>query len=191
MLSKCLQTMCQSVSHWVVDAAYPAPRELLVYPGVPGTMERAIVEAVLAHVHHDALVQCALGGKHPSLSIDGDTPVTGCFATCRYLGKLWRLYPLNPKHALIVDGLLDCLSPFLAPTDTREPEELQDMLEELCCGDNVPWLEGLGGPTMADACWRGALAWLIDQKLQHPVDGATHPRLARWWAAWDEKSKHA
>jgi hypothetical protein len=184
-----------------MDLSHPMPHSLVLYRGKEGTLARAIVDSVLASTHLASLEVRDVDHTHPMLLIDDTFCVQGCLAVCRYFGRRWRLYPLHPEHALLVDGLLDRLAEHLAltPLDAPPPpatiagyladffantksstvgKMVPDVLESLF-DDEETWLEGFARPTLADVCWKGAVGWMVDQNIV-AIDASTHPRLARW-----------
>lgn len=183
--------MWSLLKHWILDRAHPLPTEVRVYPGVPGTLEYAVTRAVLARAPVVGLELREKGAEaEPTVWPDGEDgeEVTGFLAVARYLGRLWRLYPTDPRNALPVDASLDLLASFAHEAASASPALLQDAvaacahsLEERL-GDG-PWLEGMGACSLADACWVGVFAWARAADAWDDDCFEQTPRLRVWWRA--------
>lgn len=183
-----LQRLCLYLKHRILDCAHPLPRRIEVFPGPPGTIERAIVEAVMARVGIVELRAWHKGDERPTVWVDdSEVGVSGCFAVCRYLGRLWRFHPTTPESALMVDGSLELLAQFLQPLGKVDvanhvcafATELELRLE--AHDGDAPWLEGFEKETVADVCWHAAFTYIF---RDHHVD-LDHPRLMEWFDAME------
>ena len=188
-----LHHLCGSVKHWVLDTAHPTPLKLRVFAGTPGSVDRLILCEVLSHVDIPGLEQCCDDDDMRTPTVwteSGACGVTGTMAVCRYIARLWRLYPVNPENALAVDGILEKLQSFcrdLTALEEEEEEEIESIIEahldilecHLCNlvqdridGDDetlpsIPWMSGLDGLTVADIAWAGCLDWVEHTLGQH------------------------
>lgn len=185
--------LCRRAKHYVLDHAHPLPASVRVFAGPPGSLERCIVRGVLGVVDVPGLVECgAAAASLPTLWIaEDDVGVHGCLAICRYLGRLWRLYPTDPVAALGVDSALEQLSGLLTSLPLTSPAvvlaqhltELEARFERYEEKDQrTPWLEGMDQPSLADVCWAAALRWVLYATERDGLPD-THPRVRRWWEA--------
>ena len=129
---------------------------------------------------------------HLSVQLFGDDiEVTGCLSVARYMGRLYRIYPLDPQNALLVDSILERLvqfqTPFMyydkpqplgldcvpdtyvdwlrtvhVPRALKEFEDLQQAHGVSCESDRV-WLAGMDSTSLADLCWAAAFNWSAKQ----------------------------
>ena len=54
-----------------------------------------------------------------SVRVDGEAAVTGPCAIVRFLGRLWRSYPVTRANALLVDSALERLHDFLSLSESK------------------------------------------------------------------------
>ena len=197
-----LQRFCISIKHWILDCAHPFPKRIEVYAGSTGSVERAVLKAVVKSVdipqlrivyHHDS-DEC-----RPIVWVgDADMGVAGCTAVCRYLGRLWHLYPVHTENALCMDGSLDLLTSFMFPMTSEEfvlkradaqqylrkfANELEYRMAEKDSSD--AWLEGFSSKCVVDISWYAAFSWALQK---YNVDSdlfQTHkyPFFATWMEA--------
>lgn len=118
-LTSLLTSFCLYVKHWVLDHAHPFPSTgLTVYPGVKGSLQAAITLGVTSAVAIPGMVVSSDppddADERTCMWIDGERHF-GYVAVCRYLGRLWRIHPVAPDSALVVDSLLDLMSTFNRP----------------------------------------------------------------------------
>ena len=183
MLRALLRSFCARYKHWVLLQAHGQPTHLEVFAGKPGSLVRRIVSAVLrdARIHPDRLTYYpdANDLEEPRMWLDHDDPavtrngIRGWTAVCRYVGHLSRSYPVHPVHAAYIDSSLhdldglvryvasceaDGFDAFLCTGWRASVEALEARLDDNE-GDEV-WLEHMGSPSLADACWFAALEWL-------------------------------
>jgi hypothetical protein len=201
--------MLNALKHWVLDLAHPLPRTLDVFAGWPGSVERAVVLRVASVVGDGITLRWQTTGEgfdedlllqHPVVwphadAHEGGVGHTGMLAVCRYLGRLWRLYPTDPANALAIDSALDLLQRFcgaarhadeaLLPVLRAFLRALEDRME---LHDSV-WLEAMGCASLADLCWAAAYEWACVKTRSSPLEAAGEdetvefPRLAAWWRA--------
>lgn len=124
------------------------------------------------------------------------TEVTGAFAICRYLARLWRLNPTTPESALIVDSALEHLSSFTnSLMDDSDPSnvsaKLRSFLEitndEFC--DDSLYIGGMHSLSLCDIMYRASIEHaltLLDMSFEEvfPEDddnGLVHS----WWSRED------
>lgn len=192
LVYRMLQMLAHAVRHYVLELAHPTPTYLQIYPGVPNSLHRRLVIDVVdaCSIAEVELVETPERTR-PTLWIDGDAPVEGCMAVCRYLGRLMRLLPVNPVSCARVDASLELLQSFVhAVTSSEEGggEErasrvavfaslLEDSFESHA---STKHMDGFNADTLADVCW--AAAW------KHVVDGSDvpsveeYPNLRSWMA---------
>jgi hypothetical protein len=122
----------------------------------------------------------------PSVRVDEGDEVEGLFPVCRYLGRLWRTHPVDPFHALLVDGSLDRLARAMHVSELAEPSDLPKVvarvareLERRLARHDDLWMEGMDEPSLADACWKGYFTWARTQDAWKTLP----PRVAAWWHA--------
>jgi hypothetical protein len=207
--------MWSRLKHVVLDLAHPLPESVEVYAGRPGTLSYAITRSVLSRMSFDAMRERAKllergrgnveGGEEnasgesgeeeeederlldrPSVRVDEGDEVEGLFPVCRYLGRLWRTHPVDPYHALLVDGSLDRLARAMHASEAveaadlpkvvaRVARELEARLEQ--CDER--WMEGMNEASLADACWKGYFTWARAQDAWKTLP----PHVAAWWHA--------
>lgn len=187
--------LSRRVKHTVLDYAHPMPETMYVYAGAPGSLERSIVRGVLAVAPIPGLVESGPGeGENervPMVWVGEDgVGMPGCLAACRYLGRLWRLYPTEPTAALCVDTALDQLSDVLEmdEQDSDDVKEvfkvhLQLLQDRLGRYPNAQHLEELDAPSLADVCWVAALRWILYKLDKTELLDADQefPNVAAWW----------
>lgn len=187
------------MKHWVLDIVHPMPPAIDIFPGATGTVKQAIVRRVLAEVDIPGLRMCAHGDTEdefePAAWPNGDASEevvghTGCLAVCRYVGRLWRLYPVHPVNAMIVDSSLERLSRLLVDLEEYDGDTellrlrvgvcmqiLEDHMEE-----DAEWLENMNTSSLADVCWAGAFSWVSNRMELFPEDTRDQfPKLEEWW----------
>ena len=57
-------------------------------------------------------------GDTPYIALGDEEPIHGCMTVCRYLGREWRLLPINPVGAALVDEALELLQQLCDPWRT-------------------------------------------------------------------------
>ena len=96
------------------------------------------------------------------------TDVTGAFAICRYLARLWRLNPTTPESALIVDSALEHLSSFTnSLMNDSDPSNvsaklrsfLETMNDEFC--DDSLYIGGMHSLSLCDIMYRAAIEYAL------------------------------
>lgn len=188
------QRLCAFLKHHILDGAHPLPERVEIFPGPPGSVERAIVQAVMAHVNIGTECAPSKGEERPTIWLDGDElGVHGCFAICRYLGRLWRLHPTTPQSTLAVDGMLELLAAFVKDVPASDADvashvcafltELELRLE--AHDGDAAWLESFESRTVADVCWHAALVHVM-KRHQVVVTDETHPRVVEWLDAMED-----
>ena len=155
--------------HVVLDLAHPLPEHIEVSVGPSGSLQQYMVVYVVA----------AVDGIHGRVqTVEGDTvtlrddygSATGTLAVCRYLGRLWRLYPVDPHNALCADEWLEMLGQRI---DASALSCLEESLE------GRTFLGGFVALSIADVCWHAALCWKYGRGWEG--DDETFPNLSRWF----------
>lgn len=187
---------------WVLNVLFPLPQEIHVYMGSPDTVEHSVVHRVMQHVMHlpgmeahEEAPASASSLHAPAVWTGASTGVaTGCLTVCRYLGRLWKLYPATPESALHVDASLELLkrlmmalmeeggvSQMIAHT-RRALHVLEARLDE-----EALWLESMDQCSLADVCWAGALEWVREMSGTDVLreEAAHFPLLNVWWDEMD------
>ena len=186
-----LSWLAHSLRHPVLEQAHPLPDVLEVALGPEGSLERCIVVYVVAEVDGiDGRVRIVHDA--PVALRDDDGEVCGTIAVCRYLGRLWRLYPINPRGALAVDGMLELLASFCLPYRILAPDAPSyeherahlDTLEARLAASDTPWMESFDAPTIADVCWHAAMHWLRGRDAAEE-----RPHLGRWLKAMNARER--
>ena len=130
---------------------------------------------------------------------DRETEVTGAFAICRYLARLWRLNPTTPESALIVDSVLEHLSSFTNslmddPDPSNVSAKLKTFLEvtndEFC--DDTLYIGGMHSLSLCDILYRAGIEYaltLLDKSFGDifPEDD-DNGLLHSWWSREDSDS---
>lgn len=170
------------LKHWLLDLLHPLPARTVVCLGAPGSLESAIVREVIKRTHVPGLEEVSGSKVHVVVDEDSD-PVEGWGPVCRYLGRLGRTYPTTPASALVVDGALDTLAQMAAALEHGGPPKdvvstFVEMLEEGGFEEGEVWLMGMDAPSVADACWKGALRWAQTAELW---DAAGDGNVREWW----------
>lgn len=189
LLSHAFAALLAHVKHYVLDAAHPLPRRVLVTAPPVDTLEGLVMEEVCSNVPLDGLVlEHDPDATTSSVRVDGEAAVTGPCAIVRFLGRLWRSYPVTPANALLVDSALERLHDFLSLSesegDALAAQTLRHVgrLEHECFEDGAPYLHGFGRPTIADVAWCGAIRWVVENDVCDFGDG-DYPCMAEWWSA--------
>jgi len=190
-LYKFLQYVSHSIRHTILEYAHPTPKSIRIYAGDEGSLHRSIVtELVDSCVFQQlTLVECPERSR-PTLWIDDDVPVSGCMTVCRYLGRQWRLLPVNPTTCATVDSSLELLQSFMYPfvADTFGDDKLQmcdhlavfaTILDETFFHGETNHLNGFDGDTLADICWSAAWKHVMDMEgVVLPMND--YPNLREW-----------
>lgn len=183
-----LMRFCLYIKHRILEYAHPMPQTVRVFAGPAGSVERAVIEAVMDFSFATPREGCP-GEDRPTLWVDDEwTGVYGWMPICRYLGLLWRAYPTTPLSALYVDGALDLLARFLQsdvpPADRfcAFVTQLELRLEKRDSDD--PWLEGFDSKTIADMCWHAALTHHMEEHTLE-IDEEQHPLVFEWMCAME------
>lgn len=197
-MSGLLHRVCADTKHWVLDVAHPLPTEIRVFAGAPGSIEEAVLSRLIQTCRLDHLARVPVNVSSMACAGEPDIHVThastetvavGFLAICRYLGRLWRLYPVHPEHALLVDSNLEILSsytkPLRVPMDgsvlsqhTRSAlTKLDGRLSE---NTGEVWLGDLNAPSVADHCWFAALQW-IGMRIDVSAMMQDFPDAGAWW----------
>ena len=109
---------------------------------------------------------------------------------CRYLGRQWRLLPVNPATCATVDSSLELLQSFMYPfvADTFDEDKLQmcdhiavfaTILEDSFVYGETNHLNGFEADTLADICWSAAWKHVMEmEKFTLPM--TEYPNLREW-----------
>lgn len=128
-----------------------------------------------------------------------ETEVTGAFAICRYLARLWRLNPTTPESALIVDSALEHLSSFTNslmddPDPSNVSAKLKSFLEvtnDEFCEDSL-YIGGMHSLSLCDimyrACIEHALTLLDKSFGDFFPENDDNELLHSWWSREDPDS---
>lgn len=191
LVYKVLQYISHSIRHTILEYAHPAPKSIRIYAGEKGSIHRSIVTELVDVCAFDqlTLVDCPERSR-PALWIDDDVPVFGCMTVCRYLGRQWRLLPVNPATCATVDSSLELLQSFMHPlvADTFEEDKLRmcdhiavfaSILEDSFLYGETNHLNGFEADTLADICWSAVWKHVMD------MEGVTlpmtdYPNLREW-----------
>jgi len=191
LVYKFLKYISHSIRHTVLEYAHPAPKSILIYAGDEGSLHRSIVTELIHLCSFEQLTLVDTPERsRPALWIDNDIPVSGCMTVCRYLGRQWRLLPINPVTCATVDSSLELLQSFMYPfvADTFGEDKLQ-MCDHIAVfatilEDSFPYCEtnhlnGFEADTLADVCWSAAWKHVMD------IEGFTlpmtdYPNLREW-----------
>lgn len=157
------------LKHAVLDCMHAPPGRVEVCLGKPGSLENSILARVVEYVIMPIKIQT---GEECTVRVDDDIAITGCLSACRYIGRLFRIYPTDPCHAIGIDANLDLLCTVVAAKGGRARSlALEAALDVL---ERVPY--EYDSITVSDLCWAGAIEWFGDSTL------FAHPRMQRWWA---------
>lgn len=205
-LRSLVQRLCIAVKHVVLDYAHPHPFSITIFPGGEATVDAALVNATLACTDLKNVVVLSAPPEERSgetcafIRLKDEqnlkTDVTGAFAICRYLARLWRLNPTTPRSALIVDSALEHLSSFTnSLMDDPEPSnvsaKLRSFLEitndELC--DDSLYIGGMHSISLCDIMYRASIEHaltLLDKSFEEvfPEDD-DNGLIHTWWGRED------
>ena len=190
LFTRFVQYISHALRHTILEYAHPIPRAVRVYPGETGSLYRSIVM--------DLVNVCALPQlevvetperSRPTLWIDNETPVAGCITVCRYIGRHWRLLPVNPTTCATVDSSLELLQsfmyPFVAETFTESIQMCDhvavfaSLLEDSFAVGETQHLNGFEADTLADVCWAAAWKHVMDMEGV-TLDSEEYPNLYAW-----------
>ena len=186
-----LQYISHSIRHTILEYAHPVPKSIRIYAGDEGSLHRSIVTELVESCAFEqlTLVDCPERSR-PTLWIDDDLPVSGCMTVCRYLGRLWRILPVNPTTCVSVDSSLELLQSFMYPfvADTFDEDKLQmcdhiavfaTILEDTCAYGETKHLNGFESDTLADICWSAAWKHVME-KEGVTLPSSDYPNLHEW-----------
>ena len=175
-----LQALAHWLRHHVLDIAHPLPEYVKIYPGPRSSLGQYLIVYTTAAVNSlDNRVQlldyeCEC---NTTTRFDKDGVVRGAIPICRYLGRIWKMYPVDPRNAMTVDGLLELMPALLSASDWPEydegsmPERILAVLEENLLDSQ--WLAGFESPTIADVCWYAVCCWFQDRMWDDTTPNAT------------------
>lgn len=186
-----LQYISHSIRHTILEYAHPAPKTIRIFAGDKGSLHHSIVTELIDSCAFEqlTLVDCPERSR-PTLWIDDDLPVSGCITVCRYLGRQWRLLPVNPATCATVDSSLELLQSFMYPfvADTFDEDKLQmcdhiavfaTILEDSFVYGETNHLNGFESDTLADICWSAAWKHVMEmEKFTLPM--TEYPNLREW-----------
>ena len=188
-----LQCISHSIRHTILEYAHPIPRSIRIFAGVEGSLHRSIVTGLVTTCAFENLTLVdAPERSRPTLWIEDDVPVSGCMTVCRYLGRQWRLLPVNPVTCATVDSSLELLQsfmyPFVADTFNKDTRQMCDhiavfatILEDSFIYGETDHLDGFETDTLADICWSAAWKHVMD-KEGFALPMADYPSLRDWMA---------
>jgi hypothetical protein len=194
LVYRLLQYISHSLRHTILEYAHPAPKSIRIYAGGDGSLHKSIVTELVDTCVFEQLTLVACPGRsRPALWIDDDAPVSGCITVCRYLGRQWRLLPVDPVACATVDSSLELLQSFMYPfvADTFDQDKLQmcdhvavfaTILDDTFLYGETNHLNGFEADTLADICWSAAWKHVMD------MEGVTLPMTdypnLREWMIW-------
>lgn len=168
-----LQSLAHSLRHPVLDVAHPLPERLDLSLGRRGSLQQHLIVYTLAAVEGiDGRVQIVNRNSTQVTLADEHGSVHGAVAVCRYLGRLWKLYPVCPRNALSVDGFLE----LLVHPDEHDDRSFLVTLDTYLAVD--AFLGGFASPTIADVCWHACICWLYGREWE---GAELFPHLSRWF----------
>lgn len=186
-----LQYISHSIRHTILEYAHPAPKSIRIFAGDEGSIHRSIVTELVDTCAFEQLTLVESPERsRPTLWIDDDVPVAGCMTVCRYLGRQWRLLPINPATCATVDSSLELLQSFMYPfvADTFDEDKLQmcdhiavfaTILEDSFIYGETNHLNGFEADTLADICWSAAWKHVMDMEgVTLPM--SDYPNLHEW-----------
>ena len=186
-----IQYVSHAIRHRILGYAHPLPRSMRVYPGETGSIYRAIVTDLLDVCSFPQLEVVETPERNrPTLWIDDEPPVAGCMTVCRYLGRQWRILPVNPTTCATVDSSIELLQAFLHPFVAETFTESIHMCDHVAVFatmleislESVPYtrhLNGFESNTLADVCWAAAWTHLLDVE-GISIPAPEYPRLHAW-----------
>lgn len=190
-LYRFLHYVSHSIRHTILEYAYPAPKSIRIFAGDEGSLHKSIVTELVNSCAFEqlTLVDCQERSR-PALWIDDDLPVSGCMTVCRYLGRQWRLLPINPATCATVDSSLELLQSFMYPfiAETFDEDKLQmcdhiavfaTILEDSFFYGETNHLNGFEADTLADICWSAAWKHVMEMEgVTLPISDC--PNLHEW-----------
>jgi len=205
VIVRLMQTMvrrvCVAVKHVVLDYAHPFPDAITLFPGRDGSIDCAMVRHVVRALEPSDLT---IVDAHPHNRDEerttiwvhrddhNDLAVTGAFAACRYLTRLWRLNPITPTSALIVDALLERLQRFVVQIE-RSPDTVVPTLVALIADmehhgfDMAVYLGGMHMESVCDLLYVATVRFaLAHTNTTISFYVSSSPCVQRWWEAMGE-----
>lgn len=190
LLSRVVQYVSYTIRHTVLEYAHPTPRVVRIYPGEVGSLYRAMVMGVMnvCELSHMTVVETPVCSR-PTMWIDNEAPISGCITICRYIGRHWRLLPVNPATCATVDSSLELLQSFVYPlvaetfTDSQQMGNhvavFASLLENSFENGETDHLNGFESDTLADVCWSAVWKHVMVDGVNN-VDEEKYPNLYAW-----------
>ena len=198
-----LQRLCVAIKHFVLDHAHPHPSSIEIFPGDKRTMDAALVTSILECTDIDNVV--VLSEPKEDTEYEGaliwikegdkdEIEISGSFAICRYLGRLWRLNPITPSSALVVDSALESLKTFTCHLEMLGDDRaamtyhltsfLNDILNDELHGETIH-IGGMQSMSLCDIMYRAAIQHAlttVDESLEVVLEKNPRTiRLHEWW----------
>ena len=209
VLQTLMQRICIAVKHVVLDYAHPPPFRITIFPGGEMTVDAALVNATLACTDLKNVIVLTTPPEERSDDTRAiiwlrdeqgrETEVTGAFAICRYLARLWRLNPTTPTSALIVDSALEHLSSFANslmddPDPSNVSVKLKSFLEvtnDEFCEDSL-YIGGMHSISLCDVMYRASIEYaltLMDKSFVEAFpEDEENVLVHNWWSRDDPES---
>lgn len=249
--------MLKRIQRRLNDFNHPLPKSMDVYPGGIGTLDRALVGALLEYTsaeiafrvctHPGALgdgaqvtspekilLQVEEDGEEgdgedehqeaeegddedeqqeddehvltrpgaPQAELADGTRIVGTMPLCRFLGRIYRLTPTDPRDSALIDTTLDDLSLLLVAGAAEESGESPHsvlvrpgahgthaahlaLLDQLSAylAEGTAHLNGMDSESLADVLWKAAVQWLIAQGYLNEDDVLARANVHLWLRA--------
>lgn len=189
VLSTLLQRVCLAIKHTILDHAHPLPDGITVSLDDPTSVHGAMVLDVVRSTHLDCL--SIVDGDHPPMIVvhqegEEDVVCSEPFAACRYIARLWKLYPTNPTSVLVVESHLERLEAFVAARDDLRARLVAFVtdLETRQAAVEGPHIGGMTGRTLCDVAYQSVIQTCLDRletTFEALFDAEGHPSVRAWW----------
>lgn len=128
-------------------------KRVLLYAGTPGSLEEAIVLAVLRAVRPRNVCTVFHSSPMPALWFDGDKEgIVGWMTVCRFVGR--SLIPRAARDAALVDGALEMLHALVHHAHGNDPVYAAPYVT-----DARRRFRQCARHTLGSVCWEAAAAW--------------------------------
>ena len=190
LLVRLLKHISYALRHRVLEYAHPLPETIRIFPGAKGSLHRAIMTDLIdvCNLPHVEVVEVPERNR-PTVWIEHEHPIAGCMTVCRYLGRHWRLLPINPTTCAMVDSSLELLQSFMYPFVAESFTESIQMcdhvavfamiLEDTFDAGETDHLNGFASDTLADVCWAAAWKHVMDMEGV-TLSASDYPNLRAW-----------
>ena len=171
-----------SIKHWFLDIVHPLPLTVTVRCSTSKTLDTVLMKAVQEMDTSRTLnVTASDHVTDMTMQVNKDkTFITDPISVFRYIGRLCRLYHIDPEHAAVVDSFLQLVSSVKTDKDVEHAmSQLEVMLH--MSESTTPWMGNFSEKTIADWAWYATLMWAFEKYPDVYKTLPDHPMLEEWW----------